>query len=360
MDILYECTYTDFVTEVKAGEKQIICFGAGMVATSIEHIFQKAGISECICCFIDSNPQKHGAYINISGRNVVIQAVASLLAMDLTDKLLLITCEAFESVISTLEKHEKLRDLKCYPFTAINRSYIKEVIATDSFCTTGYKKLQKIHLIPKTIHYCWFGGGVMSAFMQTCIASWRQYNPDYEIICWNEDNYDVYQTSYMRQAYQNKKFAFVSDYARLDILYRYGGIYLDTDVEVVRCLDDLLYTQAFIAYCEWPMVTSGVSGSVQGHGLIRLMRDNPRSTMDFINQDGSYNLTTNSVYESAVLDKYGFQKDFIYQSIENMALYPPCFFITKGLSGFNAAIDDRTYAIHHCQGSWAGDKRSIY
>ncbi|AGA70310.1 mannosyltransferase OCH1-like enzyme [Desulfitobacterium dichloroeliminans LMG P-21439] len=356
MNILYECIYEDFVAEVKAGEKHIICFGAGMVATSIEHIFQKAGISECICCFIDNNPEKHGTYIKVAGRDITIQGISALLTMDFTDKLLLITCQAFESVIHALEQYEELQNLKCYSFTAINRSYIKEVVATDKFCSAGYKEVQGISLIPKTLHYCWFGGGELSAFMQDCIASWRQYNPEYEIICWNEDNYDVYQTSYMRQAYGNEKFAFVSDYARLDILYRYGGVYLDTDVEVVKCFDNLLYNQAFISYAEWPLLNSAIVGSVPGHETLRQMRDKPRAVMNFINADGSCNLTTNSVYESAVLLEAGMQKNFAYQLIADIAVYPPCFLVTSGLAGCNAEIDERTFAIHHCLGSWTDGK----
>ncbi|WP_288186039.1 glycosyltransferase [uncultured Sporomusa sp.] len=356
MNILYNSTYTDFIDELHSGSKQVICFGAGLVATAIDHIFRKAGICERICCFIDSNPKKNGSYINVSGRDVVVQSVTSLLDMDLTDKLLLITCGVFESVINDLEKYEELCDLKCYLFTTINRSYIKEVVATDKFCITDYKKIPRVQLIPKTIHYCWFGGGEKSAIIQECLESWRRYNPEYEIICWNEDNYDVYQTSYMRQAYQNKKFAFVSDYARLDILYRYGGIYLDTDVEVVKCLDDLLYNLAFISYAEWPLLNSAIVGSVPAQETIRKMRDEPRAAIDFINADGSCNLTTNSAYESAVLVQAGMRKDFTYQLITGMSVYPPCFFITNGLAGYNAAVDDRTYAIHHCQGSWTNGK----
>lgn len=100
--------------------------------------------------------------------------------------------------------------------------------------------------IPKIIHYCWFGGGPISPESRKCIESWKKYCPDYKIIEWNEQNFEISQNRYAQQAYEAKKYAFVSDYVRLAVLYRYGGIYLDTDVELVRPLDELLEHKGFI------------------------------------------------------------------------------------------------------------------
>ena len=100
--------------------------------------------------------------------------------------------------------------------------------------------------IPKIIHYCWFGGGPINPESRKCIESWKKYCPDYKIIEWNEQNFEISQNRYAQQAYEAKKYAFVSDYVRLAVLYRYGGIYLDTDVELVRPLDELLEHKGFI------------------------------------------------------------------------------------------------------------------
>ena len=100
--------------------------------------------------------------------------------------------------------------------------------------------------IPKIIHYCWFGGGPISPESRKCIESWKKYCPDYKIIEWNEQNFEISQNRYAQQAYEAKKYAFVSDYVRLAVLYEYGGIYLDTDVELVRPLDELLEHKGFI------------------------------------------------------------------------------------------------------------------
>ena len=101
-------------------------------------------------------------------------------------------------------------------------------------------------MIPKKIHYCWFGGNPLPELAIRCIESWKKYCPDYEIIRWDESNYDVTKNKYMYQAYENKRWGFVPDYARLDIIYNYGGIYLDTDVELLNSLDDLLDQKCFL------------------------------------------------------------------------------------------------------------------
>ena len=103
-------------------------------------------------------------------------------------------------------------------------------------------------MIPKVIHYCWFGGNPLPDEAKRCIDSWKKYCPDYKIIEWNESNYDVNSNEYMKAAYNEKKWAFVSDYARVDVVYRYGGIYMDTDVELIKPLDKFLYQSPY-QYC---------------------------------------------------------------------------------------------------------------
>jgi len=358
MIVKSECTCAEFVNDVTSGKKQIICYGAGMVALSIEDIFQEFGIAERVCCFIDIDSSKHGSSIEIASKSVRVYGINDLLKFDLTDKTLLITCEAFGSVITALNDYQELDDLPCYIFPAINRSYAAEIISSDRFCNEGYKDINEKPLIPKTIHYCWFGNEEFSDLMKKCLLSWKKYNPDYQITCWNEDTYDVYQNSYMKQAYQSGNFAFVSDYARLDILYQHGGLYFDTDVEVLKNLDSLLHNRAFIAYGEWAMVNSASSGSMPGLEIIRQMRDTPRGKIGFLNTDGSFNRTTNSVYETDALCKLGFIKNFTYQVIGGVAIYPPCFFSSDGILGITT-VDERTYTVHHCSGSWSDDKEKM-
>ena len=102
-------------------------------------------------------------------------------------------------------------------------------------------------MIPKKIHYCWFGKGPKSKLFEKCLASWKKYFPDFEIIEWNEENFDVSSNKYVKEAYENKKWAFVSDYARLKIIYEEGGIYFDTDVEVLKRIPDEILETGYFA-----------------------------------------------------------------------------------------------------------------
>ena len=127
-------------------------------------------------------------------------------------------------------------------------------------------------MIPKKIHYCWFGKNELPTKAKKCIASWKKYCPDYEIVEWNEDNYDVYQNAYTTYTYDNKKFAFLSDYARLQIILREGGIYFDVDVEVVRPLDELLRYPAFFGFETEEYVNTGVGfGAERGNKIVEGM-----------------------------------------------------------------------------------------
>ena len=124
-------------------------------------------------------------------------------------------------------------------------------------------------IIPKIIHYCWFGGNPLPPLAKKCIASWKKYLPDYEIRQWDESNYDVNKIPYIKEAYAAKKFAFVSDYARFDILYNYGGIYFDTDVEIISPLDCIISAGSFMG-CEnkaTPGATPNKLGVAPGLGL---------------------------------------------------------------------------------------------
>ena len=128
--------------------------------------------------------------------------------------------------------------------------------------------------IPKIIHYCWFGKGEKSNLAKQCISSWKEKLKGYEIIEWNENNYDVNRHTYTAEAYKNRKYGFVTDVARLDILYEHGGIYMDTDVTLLKNLDELLYQRGFIATEKWGNVnTGGGCGFTKGHPILKDLID---------------------------------------------------------------------------------------
>lgn len=212
--------------------------------------------------------------------------------------------------------------------------------------------------IPKVIHYCWFGRGPKPKLAERCIASWKKFLPGYEIIEWNEDNFDVDFMPYTKEAYKAKKYAFVSDVARFKILYEHGGIYFDTDVEVIRPLDDILGRGQFMGLERDP-TPEGREGAVNpglglavapGLGLIKNILS-VYQQQHFLNPDGSQNLKTIVQYTTEVLLKRGLCPAPGIMEIEGVFLYPAEYFNPKGV-GTKAIITPNTRTIHHFSGSW--------
>lgn len=177
-------------------------------------------------------------------------------------------------------------------------------------------------MIPKKIHYCWFGKGEKPKLAKKCIVSWKKYCPDYEMIEWNEDNFDVASAPlYVRQAYEARKWAFVTDYVRLWAMTKYGGIYMDTDVEVVRPLDFILEHDAVSGFESDTQILTGLMACRKGFPLFEeFLRYYDNAT--FINEDGTLNMTTNVVIMTNICFKHGFVPNGKYQEIDGFAIYP--------------------------------------
>ena len=163
--------------------------------------------------------------------------------------------------------------------------------------------------IPKVIHYCWFGKGEMPKLAKKCIKSWKKYCPDYEIICWNEENFDLTQNRYMKEAYEAGKWAFVSDVARLIIIYENGGIYLDTDVELIKPIDDLLQSKGFMGFDEKGIVATGLGfGAEKGNEIVgEFLKD--YNNIPFVLPDGSFDLTPCPDRNTETLKRLGMDTD---------------------------------------------------
>lgn len=208
-------------------------------------------------------------------------------------------------------------------------------------------------MIPKVIHYCWFGGNPLPPLAQKCIDSWKKYCPDYEIIEWNESNYDITKNNYMREAYEAKKWGFVPDYARKDIIYEYGGIYLDTDVEIVKSFDDLLSNKAFFGMEKPGQVALGLGfGAEKGNELIRELRD-IYIGKSFKNEDGTLNLTPCTEYETPMLIERGLAKNNEHQVVCGVHIYPTEYFAPKDGYQADTVITENTHSIHYYNLSWA-------
>ena len=213
----------------------------------------------------------------------------------------------------------------------------------------------KMNKIPKIIHYCWFGKKQLPELAHKCIKSWGKFLPDYEIKQWNETNFDINCCKFVQQAYENKKFAFVSDYARFKILYEYGGIYFDTDVELIKSIDDILEKGPFMAFEKnnrGENIAPGLGiASYPKHKIYKEILD-IYERISFIKEGNSFNLKIVGEYTTDVLKKYGLQSSKEIQQIENIYLYPKEYFSPKEFETQKIVITENTRSIHHYNASW--------
>ncbi|MBQ4032016.1 MAG: glycosyl transferase [Bacilli bacterium] len=201
-------------------------------------------------------------------------------------------------------------------------------------------------MIPKKIHYIWFGKGEKNERVKHCIESWKKYLPDYEIIEWNEDNFDINYNDFTKNAYANKKWAFVSDVARLWVLYNEGGIYMDTDVEVYKSLDPFLNDEGFTGFEDVHYPVTATLGAVKGNPVIKLMLDY-YNCIDFKLyenwQDYIKYQETNTCIMSNIFSILGVNRDWnATQRIKHFTIYPQSYFFTK----------DEGWTWHSFNGSW--------
>lgn len=207
--------------------------------------------------------------------------------------------------------------------------------------------------IPKIIHYCWFGKSELPELAQKCINSWKKYCPDYEIIEWNEDNFDLMSNIYVKEAYEAKKWAFITDYVRLFVLYNYGGVYMDTDVEIIRNIDAFLGDKAFSGFESNGFIPTGIMASEKEGKWAKLMLSY-YDNRHFKLPDGGLDLTTNVVtITNLTKENYEITLDNTLQVTNgDVVFYPSDYFCPKDFKTGKINITPNTYTIHHFSGSW--------
>lgn len=210
-------------------------------------------------------------------------------------------------------------------------------------------------MIPKTIHYCWFGRGTKPKLAQKCIASWQKYCPDYKIIEWNEDNFDVNMNNYTRMCYEQKKYAFLSDYARLVVVAKHGGIYFDTDVELIRSVDHLMEEEAFFGFETTEYVASGLGfGSVSNGTVIKSMVSEYDSLLD-----GTHGTKGCPRLNTEALVKLGLKQDGTYQNICGAVILPSEYLNPYESNTGRLRKTNNTVSIHWYSASWMSRKQHI-
>lgn len=220
-------------------------------------------------------------------------------------------------------------------------------------------------MIPKIIHYCWFGKGKYPSLLSTCIETWHKTLHDFEFVCWNEDTFDIDSIPFVKKAYEDKKWAFVSDYARLKALYDFGGVYLDTDIEIIKDFSSLLSSDLFFtSYTEGGLISTSFICCPPKHPFIKLVLDYYENS--FWKENGTYIMNTlifskiANLFFSVPLSNKFFSNGFIQ-------IFPAHYFSPfkknillndkKKYRHNNYVINDKTYVIHHDFGSWSTKRK---
>ena len=259
--MILKCTsFENMKREVKEKNMSLAVFGAGVTGTvTTPEILAEYGMMEDIVCYLDNNPaiQKNG--IMVREKFFLVKPADSLEYIE-GNIAVIVAVSRYTEVLKQLELMACADRLWCY---------LMPMMCIHNFCCNasgGKAVLNRRPLIPKTIHYMWLGKKTLPYGLHKCIDSWKKYCPDYEVKRWYETNYNIEKHPYMKEAYESGAYGFVPDFARLDILYEYGGIYLDTDVELLRSLDPLLCQEAFCGVEKWQVINfGGCSGAIKNN-----------------------------------------------------------------------------------------------
>lgn len=207
-------------------------------------------------------------------------------------------------------------------------------------------------MIPRVIHYCWFGNTPLPASADRYLSSWRRKCPDYEIYRWDERSFDVAQCNFCREAHAAGKWAFVSDYARLRIIFEHGGIYLDTDVELLQSLDPLLAHTAFFGFQQDGTIATGLGfGATPSHPLVGALM-NQYESVPFFGPAGLPDATPCPARDAVIFRQFGFRLDGSRQDHDGVVVLPANVMCPKSYESGRVRLTPRTIAIHHYDASW--------
>lgn len=347
---------TQLNEKLRKENKKLVCFGAGEMLQNFVRAYQCNGIQHKIRLILDNNKQKQDTTVALFSQNIDIVSVQRFCAAyDVLTFIVMISCSDVVGIYEQLQKIERLKDVECCILPFVRRK-TNELEERNRYYPERYQ-LYSIPRIPKIIHYCWLGQGKIPEQNKIWMESWKKHCPDYEIVEWNEKNYDVSKNKYMHAAYRERKWGFVSDYMELDVIYHYGGIYLDTDVEIVKNLDELLYQDAFMGIDGTKLISLGLGfGAKPEFDLIRQLRD-IYDLFDFYYPDGTMNLTSAPKLQRSFFENIGYKNNGEFQRIGGLSVYPEK--VLSGKCNWTGMISptEHTFAIHHYDGSWTSRKR---
>jgi len=348
--ILKKGTFYRMAQDIIYSKSKIVIFGTGVIGTTITpEILKEYNLLDRVICCIDNDRAKWNSYITICENKIGIFSPDIL--NELEDNItILIAISRYGSAYDQISKMKGTEKYSCY---------IVPALCIDNFVSkggSGVVKTSDTQLIPKKIHYMWLGGNEIPKSLQRCIDSWKYYCPDYEIIRWDESNYDVHKNVFVSQAYDNKKYGFVPDYARIELLYEYGGIYLDTDVEMKRNIDPFLYQEAFCSVEKWQVLNfGGCSGSVKGHKSLEPFLEK-WSQRELLREDGTLDCISSGLIDTSIALEGGYKLNGEIQNVRGMNIYTNDFFHPYDYMTGRIEETPNTFSIHHFHGGWLDGK----
>lgn len=332
------CNMREFIRDTK--DKQILCFGGGsyfqVLCCDMSEIYPDMKLAGVI----DNDVNKCGKIVTSAKFTAeILTPEKALTKFDFTKTVLVITTAQLNAVKKQLENIEKLADANVYSYFDLKKN---SMVSLDVL-----HKNTAEPLIPKVIHYCWFGGKEMPERLRKCIASWERYCSDYEIKMWDENNYSMNEK--MEEAYKMKMWARIADYARIDIIYNEGGIYFDTDVEIIRNIDILRYNEGFVA----TEITGGINsgsgfGAVKSHPVIERFKEIYAGHNSRFEQMSASNVGKETEFFFA----RGYQPNLKVQIIDGIAVYPYYIMAHKAFENGESFANDISLSLHYLDGSW--------
>lgn len=347
--ILRTCDIKEFVQRNK--NKQVVCYGAGNWLNILSEEFH-FGIETVYAYAVDSNPKLWGTKKKVVNTLVEVRPPQYLYDNVTPDTVILITSgEYYAEIYTMLEARAELTRTECY-WVSMLKSCELDRIAYGAHPVPNEFRMNPQPVIPKIIHYTWFSGEPLPESAKRCMETWKKYAPDYEIVQWNAENYDLTAHPYVNSAINNRKWGFAGDYVRLDVVYRYGGFYFDLDVELLRSIDELRYQSAFCGFETAETINLGSGfGAALGHPVIKALRDHYDS-VDFVKKDGSLDLTASPYYQTRAFTELGANINSEFQIVQDCAIYPAIYFAPKSLLTGRMCHSPLSYSVHHFDGSW--------
>lgn len=333
--IIKDCKLNEF--ERKTEGKKIICFGAG-IAGQLFASRLGSSVLKRIRFFLDNDKNKWRSTVKIEDYDFEIKSPEILNDCDLEDTVILIVNRFWDQIHAQLEAIFRLKNTECYVYLLM-----KAHCSSDKYVIP-----EGPALIPKKIHYCWFGDNAMSQNEVRCMESWKKFCPDYEIIRWDESNYDCRKTRYLREIYDYGHYSAVSSYARFEVLSEFGGIYLDTDVEIIRNIDELLRLPAYMGFEVTDTINTGHGfGTAKGNQIYKEIIEYYDS-MSHYNEKGEFNYTCCPIITSQIMEKHGLVSNGLLQQVADITIFPNEYFDPV----MQMAVEN-TYSIHRYSSLWS-------